>query len=41
MLVELNEVIEVIKDTERETWADLQAIDFITALKDYFGKEEK
>lgn len=41
MLVELDDVIEVIKDTERATWADLQAIDFITALNEHFGIEEK
>jgi hypothetical protein len=41
MLVELDEVIEVIKDTEAETWADLKAIDFITALKDHFCKKNE
>jgi hypothetical protein len=40
MLVELDEVIKILEDTEADTWADLQAIDFITALNEHFGIKE-
>jgi hypothetical protein len=40
-LIKLDEVINVLEETEADTWADLKAIDFITALKDHFCKQKE